>query len=303
MILTPFVAQDLDVHKPFFLGVCMIARHEKAYVQEWVAFHHAVGVQRFYIYQNDDDSNLRTLLQSWIDAGIVTVIPFAGSGRQFESYEHCLNGPGRECTWIAVIDGDEFIVPKKHDNIPDFINALLRRDPTIGQIGINWVVFGDNHLDNYTPAFLIDRFRMCHAGPQDKHVKCLVRTEAFYYLYNPHFVILHDGFSYVNAHGVPMQGPFNPNTVTTDVIQINHYWTKSLQEMRAKFSREMADQPGITRQWEKKFGTPEWRATVNARKDSSIQRFRHKLLMILRQHDAYGSPALPRPDFPPSLTP
>lgn len=259
-----------------FLGVCAIVYDENAYLQEWIAFHYALGARRFYIYENNPKDVLTTLLSKWIAAEIVVVIPFAGSGRQIEAYAHCMATHRHECSFMAIIDADEFIVPKQHPDILDFIRWHCEFRQNVGSIAINWVIFGDNHADARSDDPVISRFTRCHAHAQDPHVKCIFRSCAFQAVSsNPHCGHLRHGYVAVDADRNVLRNtsPHQDAHGTTHVTQINHYWSKSLQELRHKFTKELADHAGEHRTWDPAYGTPEWRLSVNAREDTCALRF------------------------------
>lgn len=58
------------------LAVCALFRNEARYLDEWVRFHHAMGAQHFFLYDNNSDDDPRSVLAPFIDAGGVTLIPW-----------------------------------------------------------------------------------------------------------------------------------------------------------------------------------------------------------------------------------
>lgn len=53
------------------LSIMAIVKNEK-YIQEWIEYHLLVGVQHFYIYDNESTDGLKDRIQKYIDDGIVT---------------------------------------------------------------------------------------------------------------------------------------------------------------------------------------------------------------------------------------
>ena len=50
-----------------YFSLCAIAKNEDHYIEEWLCFHRAVGVQHFFIYDNDSVKSLRELLDGRSD--------------------------------------------------------------------------------------------------------------------------------------------------------------------------------------------------------------------------------------------
>ena len=51
-----------DTDKPIELAVCAIFRDEAQYLDEWLTFHHGVGVERFFLYNDRSTDDYRTPL-------------------------------------------------------------------------------------------------------------------------------------------------------------------------------------------------------------------------------------------------
>ena len=63
---------------PFYLTLCAIAKNEGRYLQEWIEYHKMLGVEKFFIYDNDSADNTLEILQPYIDANLVEYCYFPG---------------------------------------------------------------------------------------------------------------------------------------------------------------------------------------------------------------------------------
>lgn len=61
------------------LAVVTIMKGEAPYIREWLDYHLLAGVDHFFIYDNEDSDAQQKIMQPYIDAGIVTHIPFVAS--------------------------------------------------------------------------------------------------------------------------------------------------------------------------------------------------------------------------------
>jgi hypothetical protein len=47
---------------PFYLAMCAIAKNEGRYLQEWIEYHKLLGVEMFYIYDNESTDNTQSCI-------------------------------------------------------------------------------------------------------------------------------------------------------------------------------------------------------------------------------------------------
>jgi Glycosyl transferase family 2 len=222
---------------PYFLSVVCIVKNENAYLEEFVSYYAVLGVEHFFIYDNGSEVPPSAALRNCAD--ICTIIPFPGQGRQLRAYQHFIDEYSHLTTWAAIVDVDEFIVPKSHDTLTEFL--WDRRN--IDAIAINWVIFGDSGHVTPPEGLVIDNY-VRRAPVQNATCKTIARARKLRRPgSDPHHFILKEGARYVDPKGNDVTGALNRNP-TTDIIQINHYWTKSRQEFSAKLARGFADKRG-----------------------------------------------------------
>lgn len=144
--------------------------------------------------------------------------------------------PRDNITHVIILDCDEFIILKKHNNIKEFIYEYIK-DDCVG-IGINWRFFGDSGKQTYTDEPLMKRFTMCQQYG-DRHVKTLFNKNYFKSYNTMHHIFVTDGHI-KSTNGSIINTPFNPN-IDLSVIQINHYKTKTQDEFIYIRNRGCAD--------------------------------------------------------------
>jgi hypothetical protein len=219
----------------YFVSVCCIIKNER-YLEEFIIYHHIIGVEHFYIYDNGSDHPIRDRLKNFYFERLCTIIDFPGVNQQFTAYQHCIKKYGHETKWMSIIDGDEFILPKENFwTIRDF----LTMHENAQAIGINWVNFGSSFYDDVQSGFQVDKYRYCE-NRQNPHIKSIFKPIYVINVNHPHFVIIQDPSKYIDCKGNIISGPFN-NNITTDLLQINHYHFRSLEEYIQKHHRGNAD--------------------------------------------------------------
>ena len=221
----------------FFLSICAIAKDEGQYFEEWIEWHKRMGVEKFYIYDNESSDGTKEILRPYIESGLVEYRYFPGYRMQLAAYDDCFARHRFDSKWIAFIDIDEFIVPKKDGSITDF----LRRFEDTSAVEINWLVYGSNGLTDNTREPVMKRFTR-HSVPNhilNRHVKSIVNPRRVFNMIGCHEAARIDGITR-DSHGDKVNRNFRERTPQQDVICINHYAVKSRQEFVEKQNRGRA---------------------------------------------------------------
>ena len=103
------VDKDLFLHD---LSIVAIMKCEGSYLKEWLDYHLLAGVDHFYLYDNESPDNQAEVAAPYVEAGLITYIPFPGKAKQMVAYNDAIKRFKFQSRYMAFIDGDEFIYPK-----------------------------------------------------------------------------------------------------------------------------------------------------------------------------------------------
>jgi len=218
----------------YYLAVCAIAKNEGPYFQEWLEWHKKMGVEKFYIYDNESEDNTKEILAPYVENGLVDYVFWAGKKQQLPVYDDCLDRHRLEARWIAVIDLDEFIVPVKDKTIPDF----LQRFENFAAVEINWLIYGSGGAREKTSGGVMERFKR-HSVPNhilNRFVKTIVNPRRVFSFTGAHEAARISGNT-ADSHGMSVNQNFREREPQQDVIRINHYPLKSYEEFLEKCAR------------------------------------------------------------------
>ncbi len=126
--------------EPIALAVCAIFKNEGRYIEEWLDFHLAQGVEHFYLYDNGSTDDGLRRLAPYITRGLVTLIdwPIAWTDRaQYRAYNDCVTKVKDRVHWLAFIDIDEFLFSRSGDLLP----TLNQYDQYPGVV-VHWACYG-----------------------------------------------------------------------------------------------------------------------------------------------------------------
>ena len=212
-----------------------MVKDEAPYLREWLVHHLLLGVDHFYIFNNESSDDLCRALEPFKE--FYELIDWPGRVQQRPVYRDGLMRARGNTRWLAVIDADEFIIPQEGDR--------LDLSPFEDQVGIclHWKMFGSSGHPVKPPGLVMDNYvmRVPDSNPVCQHVKSLVRPECVC----PNGGGIHS-FSYtesrlaVDTGLTPCTGPL-VSPVCYSRMAINHYWTKSRAEFGAKAARGRPD--------------------------------------------------------------
>lgn len=231
-----------------YYSVVVIVKNEARYIREFILFYQATGADRIYLYDNDSTDNLLEEIEPFLKSGLVVYVKWPGKIVQTAAYRDAVRRTRNRTTWLAVIDADEFLFSPK-GNMPE----QLRHYEDYPAVGVNWRAFGPNSHDRRPAGLIMDNYTTTPAGEDylpNCHIKSIVQPKKVLTTNHPHFSYYRKNELAVNERKEKI-GNRNAYTYSagraftedchTEVFQINHYQTKSLEDLEEKCSRGYAD--------------------------------------------------------------
>lgn len=224
------------------IAMCSIGRMENKYALEFVEFYHRMGVDKFFIYDNNygDEEHFEEVLQSYIDKGIVEIVDYRDkSCCQVQAYQDCYDKHGKEYDWICFFDFDEFLWIDNTSSLKELLSSDMYKE--FDMIHVNELIYGDSGNIRYEAKPVTQRFNVpvqpinykkTFDFPENCHVKTIVRGSVDGVTWNgtPHTPTNKD-LKACSAIGEPCKAnsPFVIPYVHKNII-LRHYKTKSLEE-------------------------------------------------------------------------
>lgn len=243
-IPTPRVRQ----HFQDYLSICCIIKNEGLYMKEWLDFHLAVGVDRFYVFDNGSTDGIIEILKPYTDTGIVQLFQYPGKLAQIFAYNDALRMCRGRSRWLAFLDPDEFLFPTEKDDLKEF----LKEYEPYPAIGVHWVIYGPGGHEKRPHGLVTENYVQTFADRNHEmncRIKSILQPRQTLCIASTHYGIYKHGQLGVDENLEPITGAamFRLNgmacTFSNSIkkIRINHYWTRSLEELQAKCMRGYAD--------------------------------------------------------------
>lgn len=217
----------------YFLSICLLIKDEGQYLPEWLSWHVGQGVEHFFIYDNGSQTPVsESIPDEYKSKCTVVECPNWQTNQQITAYDDCLRQFGDQTKWLAFIDTDEFIRPLDNIKLVQFLEDF----DDVAAVAFQWVLYNaDGHI-HYSEKPVRERFKQTIDIPHRwmQKYKSIVQPSKCASM-TPHNPITIPPYPLVdeNHDVIRSLGTWLPATK----VVIDHYYTKSYEEWRAKMRR------------------------------------------------------------------
>lgn len=243
-----------------YVAICMAVKDQSQDLPEFFIHHyHHIGIRRFYIMDDGSNPPLSSVTDYGIPNSALTFHYYNASDRvpymQLNIYNRCNEWYGKNHTWIAYFDADEFLEITAPGETLRSILQGFELDDTVGALGINWRMHSSSDLKarpesnrkSFTTCIYDDKENNGEAS-DNKHVKSIVRTSKFKNAGNPHIMNVVENTRTVGEDGKTITHYAFRQPITRNRLSLHHYAVKSFEEYEAKINRSNA--MGDPKGWE-----------------------------------------------------
>lgn len=218
-----------------YLSVVAVMKDELKNLPEWLEFHRNIGVDHFYLYDNNSTDGTWGYFQDR-QFDDVSLFKTDMDMCQMSCYFNALTAFRDQSKWMAFIDLDEFLFSPKGD-----LKTQLKDYEMFPAVAVSEVFYGSNGHQTRPPGGVLLNYTK-RRKEVDKHIKTICQPQAAICpAFNPHSFYYFQGTA-VDENKKAVQGPYNEGG-TADIFRINHYWVKSKEEYEKKLTRGRADVP------------------------------------------------------------
>ncbi|KAK1381391.1 Glycosyltransferase family 92 protein [Heracleum sosnowskyi] len=227
--------------KKYELCACTMVWNQASAIREWITYHAWLGVERWFIYDNNSDDGIKEATEELDREGYnVSRHMWPWIKTQEAGFSHCSLRAKDECNWVSFMDVDEFFyfpIPRHHQrrngnlvfpvqNSLRHVVANFSSSTSIAEIRTSCHSFGPSGLKS-PPKQGVTAGYTCRLQSPERH-KSIVRPEALddTLLTVIHHFHLKKGYTYLNL----------PQSVAV----INHYKYQVWEIFKAKFYRRVA---------------------------------------------------------------
>jgi len=223
-----------------------IVKDEAPYILEWLAYHMAIGVDKFIIADNNSSDGTKEILVNLNRKGLIDLIHYKGYKNkppQLLAFAEFLRNT-KGIDWLAFIDADEFISFNPDLKLKKILYKFSK-NTDIGAVGLNWAIYGSSGKVEQEDGLVIERFkyRAFQSFISNHHIKSIIRVGYVGSVgSNPHKFYLKRNKKYVYSNGEPLfdhsiLGEGNSEKIVWNPFRLNHYMLKSKNEYEHRARR------------------------------------------------------------------
>ena len=234
------------LHDRHGVAIALVVRNEERHIGEWARFHRLAGVRHLFAYDDASSDGTVAELRRHMPAEQLTVIPWGqrlsdrSLGRpihnQVLAYAHAAANFGGAFRWLACIDADEFLVPVQASSID---TALEHLGPEVVNVSLPWHMFGRcGHQDSPAGGVVTNYLQRARNPMQAVNFKCIV-DPCLLRGVRVHTMDTGRPALTWNDRGeaFPVKQRHKSVFYSAEHLQLNHYYTRSKEELEQKISR------------------------------------------------------------------
>ncbi|CAN1818623.1 Glycosyltransferase family 92 protein At1g27200 [Linum perenne] len=240
-VLVPSVAyyspwRRIEIPRPK-LQVCAATMlyNSAKFLREWVVYHSGIGVDKFFLYDNDSNDSLQSVVGSLNREGYrIETVPWIWPKTQEAGFSHAAVYAKESCDWMMFVDVDEFVFSPRWSSAPEPSNQMLKSlisensNSNVGQVSIRCNEFGPSGRESNPEEGVMVGYD-CRMRMENRH-KSIVLLEA-----------IDDSLQNAVHHfRLRDSGEYKWNQVSLGSAVVNHYKYQAWSEFRVKFRRRVS---------------------------------------------------------------
>ena len=226
--------------------ICTLGKNENRYINEFVEYYKNYGVDKIYLYDNNDINGERfeDVISEYIGTKYVELINWRGvkgNSTYYEIMDSCYQKNHEQYDWLIFYELDEFLYLKNYRNIKSYL--ISKKFNKCESVQLNWVHMSDNNQIFYENKSLIERFPVIGKNVvKNKNNKiCFVKT-----IIRGHLININITHNHLLSKKVKACNGFGKASKLKGILSLNpdyeynyikHYYGKSVQEFVEKIKR------------------------------------------------------------------
>jgi hypothetical protein len=214
-----------------------------------------VGIEHFFLYDHYSTDDFHSVLDPYIEQGIVTLIDWSEEPlydiSQAAAHNHCLTNFGATSRWMAFLDVDEFLFSPE---MPSLADALKPYEPHPG-VFVHWQIYGSSEHDFVPEGLVIENYTMRAPTDFERNLKgkSIVDPREATEWNSPHHFHYRDAKLAVTENFEPIHNETTYDAqdirwtkstvheVSVEHLRINHYCVKSRMDFMGKKKTAMLE--------------------------------------------------------------
>ena len=179
-VFNTYCYHDEEIIKNKKVCVCTLGKEENRYIREYVQHYEKYGVDKIFLYDNNNINGERfeTSIGDYAEKGFVEILNWRGKKQAlFKIMNDCYQKNFRAYDWLIFYELDEFIHLSNYSNVKLFLNE--EKFNKCNLVYLNLICHTDNSQLYYENKSLVERFPerapITKLGGRLLEIKCIMR--------------------------------------------------------------------------------------------------------------------------------
>ncbi len=224
-----FLCGPENCQRPYYLSACAVFQQEARFLKEWIEYHKMMGVEHFYLYNDNSTDEFISVLAPYLESGEVDLFwwpaPVDGDLEpcHVKAIQDAVGRAARSSLWLAILDIEDFIVPTEHRTITDYLADV---ETAVSQIAVMRRFFGTSGVERVPDDRLMleTLTKREAAAPRERRpVKAIVKPK----------YVRHAGLQECEMFRSAGKMPHAPSDEPAPPLLLHHYWSKDIAYLKA----------------------------------------------------------------------
>ena len=146
------------------VALCLITRDEEVDLEEWISYHHSIGVSAVIVFDDNSDKSALAdpAIFKWARSGFIKEYSYfmdeEAPNPQLFAYQACLEVYGDHFDFMGFIDTDEFVVLHNDTQLlPEFLAEYTK----FGGVALNEMFFGSSGHKDRPAGGVLGNYKKC----------------------------------------------------------------------------------------------------------------------------------------------
>ena len=223
--------------------ICTLGKNENKYIKEFVEHYKKYGVDKIYLYDNNDigGEKFEYVINDYIKNGYVQILNWRGQKKAlYKIMNNCYQNNYKKYDFLLFYEIDEYIYLYNYTNIKKFLT--LERFKECELIYLNLICHTDNNKLYYEDKPLVKRFPKKVSFNKKSGIKLEIKFILRGHIPNIHIDNVHRGnYKNKNCNGFGNINKFKVIYTTEPdykYFYIDHYYSKSTEEFINKINKK-----------------------------------------------------------------
>jgi hypothetical protein len=220
------------------LGMMAIVRNESYFVHEWLYFHRFAGVEKFYLWV-EDDVTIAQIKKTPFAEDVIVYKGHVDPGMNPSVYRQMMDDHRHEVRWMILGDVDEFFFNEDGKNLQDIVQSFGKYD--CGGIIVPWTQMGLSGFVDRPPLPITDYMVLAQPLQQLQQYKVIVRTDAYVGCDCDWFMNVNKPYRNQDGTECTCYGSILTTVLINSKIRCHHYFARGVDDIFNRYYRYKDD--------------------------------------------------------------